>query len=78
MSQVKVYNPNTYDPSKYDKVIFEGEPEDAKNFVVNNFPRHHGHVPNPEVYVEHDDEYIEHYYGGLWVNPADADSEVEV
>ena len=67
LSQVKVYG-EAGEPQKYDKVVFQGLPDDAAEFVVNNYPRHHGHIPLPEVYVDHADGKQEHYYGGKWIN----------
>jgi hypothetical protein len=67
MSQVRAYG-NTYEPAKYDKVLLDGSADDAREYVENNFPRHHGTIPTPDVYVEHDDGRQEHFYGGEWLN----------
>lgn len=75
-SVVKVYG-ESYEPKKFDKVLFAGNADDARDFVVNNYPRHHGHVDAPEVYVEHADGKPEHYYGGKWTNLGESEQQTE-
>lgn len=70
MATVKIYG-ESLEPRKHDKVLFQGDEDSAREYVENNYPRHHGHVESPEVYVENDNGNVEHYYGGKWLTPGD-------
>lgn len=55
------------------KTLFEGTEEDARDFIVKNFPRIHvepgiNEEPVPNVILKSDNG-VEHFDGKDWVNP---------